>query len=90
MVYSGAWGKLIHKKYLKLKISWHCPLKPVTDALKLNKTNGFLKIVVCCDQPSLCTAHDLFTTLSCGGVSNIGVAAELVGEGFPGQEQYRG
>ncbi len=23
MVYSGAWGKLIHEK----KISWHCPFK---------------------------------------------------------------
>jgi hypothetical protein len=25
--YSGAWGKLIHEKILKLKISWHCPFK---------------------------------------------------------------
>ncbi len=24
MVYSEAWGKLIHKKNLKSKISWHC------------------------------------------------------------------
>jgi hypothetical protein len=23
--YTGAWGKLIHEKNLKLKISWHCP-----------------------------------------------------------------
>ncbi len=28
MVYSGAWGKLIHEKNLKSKISWHCPCKP--------------------------------------------------------------
>jgi hypothetical protein len=27
MEYSGAWGKLIHQKTLKLKISWHCPFK---------------------------------------------------------------
>jgi hypothetical protein len=27
MVYSGAWGKLIHKKNKKSKISWHCPFK---------------------------------------------------------------
>ncbi len=27
MVYSGAWGKLIHEKNLKSKISWHCPFK---------------------------------------------------------------
>ncbi len=26
MGYSGAWGKLIHEKDLKSKISWHCPL----------------------------------------------------------------
>ncbi len=24
MGYSGAWGKLIHEKNLKSKISWHC------------------------------------------------------------------
>ncbi len=27
MVYSGAWGKLIHGKKQKSKISWHCPFK---------------------------------------------------------------
>ncbi len=27
MVYSGAWGKLIHGKNQKQKISWHCPFK---------------------------------------------------------------
>ncbi len=27
MVYSGAWGKLIHEKNQKQKISWHCPFK---------------------------------------------------------------
>ncbi len=27
MVYSGAWGKLIHEKTQQLKISWHCPFK---------------------------------------------------------------
>ena len=26
-VYSGAWGKLIHEKNQKSKISWHCPFK---------------------------------------------------------------
>jgi hypothetical protein len=25
MVYSGAWGKLIHEKNQKSNISWHCP-----------------------------------------------------------------
>ena len=24
---SGAWGKLIHVKNMKSKISWHCPFK---------------------------------------------------------------
>jgi hypothetical protein len=27
MVYSGAWGKLIHEKNQKSKISWRCPFK---------------------------------------------------------------
>jgi hypothetical protein len=27
VIYSGAWGKLIHEKYMKSKISWHCPFK---------------------------------------------------------------
>jgi hypothetical protein len=27
MVYSGAWGKLIHEKYQKSKIWRHCPFK---------------------------------------------------------------
>jgi hypothetical protein len=27
MVYSDAWGKLIHEKNQKSKISWHCPFK---------------------------------------------------------------
>ncbi len=28
MLLSGAWGKVIHEKNLKKKISWHCPFKP--------------------------------------------------------------
>ncbi len=28
MAYSGAWGKLIHEKNQKSKISWHCPFNP--------------------------------------------------------------
>ncbi len=27
MVYSGVWGKVIHEKNHKSKISWHCPFK---------------------------------------------------------------
>ncbi len=27
MLISGAWGKVIHEKNLKQKISWHCPFK---------------------------------------------------------------
>ncbi len=27
MLFSGAWGKMIHEKNLKQKISWHCPFK---------------------------------------------------------------
>ena len=29
MVYSHAWGKLIHEKKQKSKISWHCPFKRI-------------------------------------------------------------
>jgi hypothetical protein len=31
VVYSGAWGKLIHEKNQKRKISWHCPFKGTQD-----------------------------------------------------------
>ncbi len=27
MLFLGAWGKVIHEKNLKQKISWHCPFK---------------------------------------------------------------
>jgi hypothetical protein len=27
MIYSRAWGKLIHEKKQKQKILWHCPFK---------------------------------------------------------------
>ncbi len=27
VLFSGAWGKMIHEKNLKQKISWHCPFK---------------------------------------------------------------
>ncbi len=33
MVYSGAWGKLIHEKNQKSKISWHCPFKGIVQLL---------------------------------------------------------
>ncbi len=33
MEYSGAWGKLIHEKNQKQKISWHCPFKAVGPVL---------------------------------------------------------
>ncbi len=29
MLLSGAWGKAIHEKNLKQKISWHCPFKGI-------------------------------------------------------------
>jgi hypothetical protein len=28
-VIGGAWGKMIHEKNLKQKISWHCPVKRI-------------------------------------------------------------
>ncbi len=30
MLLSGAWGKVIHEKNLKQKISWHCPFKQIS------------------------------------------------------------
>ncbi len=36
-IYSGALGKLIHEKKLKLKISWHCPFKLSFACTKLYK-----------------------------------------------------
>ncbi len=27
MLFSGAWGKMIHEKNLMQEISWHCPFK---------------------------------------------------------------
>ncbi len=31
MLLSGAWGKVIHEKNLKQKISWHCPFNQAQD-----------------------------------------------------------
>jgi hypothetical protein len=31
LLFSGAWGKVIHEKNLKQKISWHCPFKAAND-----------------------------------------------------------
>ncbi len=33
MLLSGAWGKVIHEKNLKQKISWHCPFKYCCDVI---------------------------------------------------------
>ncbi len=40
MVYSGAWGKLIHEKNQKSKISWHCPFKVVVPARQAAQPGG--------------------------------------------------
>jgi hypothetical protein len=45
MVYSGAWGKLIHEKYLKSKISWHCPFKGKDRFLKFELDGSALHTV---------------------------------------------
>jgi hypothetical protein len=39
MVYSRDWGKLIHEKNQKSKISWHCPFKPTA---KLNQLLNYI------------------------------------------------
>ncbi len=45
MGYSGAWGKLIHEKNLKLKISWLCPLSWF-QKLQIKNRFGFQKVAV--------------------------------------------
>jgi hypothetical protein len=35
MEYSGAGGKLIHKKKQKQKISWHCPFKVADNSFEI-------------------------------------------------------
>ncbi len=34
---SRAWGKLIHEKNLKSKISWDCPFKPQRKIVRLDE-----------------------------------------------------
>ena len=34
MLLSGAWGKVIHEKNLKQKISWHCLFKRVPKSMR--------------------------------------------------------
>ncbi len=41
MMYSGAWGKQIHEKNQKSKISWHCPFK-VGTVLYANRNRKWL------------------------------------------------
>jgi hypothetical protein len=43
MVHSGAWGKLIHEKNQKSKISWHCPFKSTDLSLKVPISEHKLK-----------------------------------------------
>ncbi len=35
--FSGAWGKVIHEKNLKQKISWHCPFEEI---IKIASVSG--------------------------------------------------
>jgi hypothetical protein len=41
MVYSRAWGKLIHEKNQKSKISWHCPFIGIVIAVSVQRKNWF-------------------------------------------------
>ncbi len=41
MVYSAAWGKLIHEKNQKSKISWHCPFNSMHCDLLINRVSEF-------------------------------------------------
>ncbi len=42
MVYSGAWGKLIHEKSQKSKISWHCPFNKIHKFSNLEDFHAFI------------------------------------------------
>jgi hypothetical protein len=40
MLFSGAWGKVIHEKNLKQKISWHCPFNRLIDFRPFQTEDG--------------------------------------------------
>jgi hypothetical protein len=48
MGYPGAWGKLIHGKNLKAKISWHCPFNSIDLCFMLvfSRTEAENKVVL--------------------------------------------
>ncbi len=60
MVYSGDWGKLIHEKNQKSKISWHCPFKGTW-------LQNVLSIFFICHR---CQRHR-WSTLSCEHLSKF-------------------
>ncbi len=53
MGYSGAGGKLIHKRNQKQKISWHCPFKKELKSIKYHKSNKSLSISRICNSSLL-------------------------------------
>ncbi len=42
MLFSGAWGKMIHEKNLKQKISWHSPFKIKDTAFEIRQQRQLL------------------------------------------------
>ncbi len=55
--YSRAWGKLIHEKNQKQKISWHCPFKRLLVYNNGTKSEDDLPSYFCwCIEPLICRA----------------------------------
>ncbi len=61
LLFSGAWGKVMHEKNLKQKISWHCPFKRFTFILNclkvyqekyLNQSNEHFTLGTACTTPA--------------------------------------
>ncbi len=62
MVYSGAWGKLNHEKYLKSKISGSCPFKSNVFAQPYN-SNSTILIFCYVKYPTLTYIAALFLAI---------------------------
>jgi hypothetical protein len=54
MVYSEDWGKLIHEKNQKSKISWHCPFKGTVALDDFFTIVGFLECRFTGSTVSIC------------------------------------
>ncbi len=73
MVFSGAWGKLIHEKKKSRKISWHCPFNSgIRDVALLNRLKANFLIFALSDiRLSVCVTLSNICQCVCVALSNI-------------------